>query len=115
MVNANIKYNPNPNPNLNPNLNPYPTLNQKPNHYPHSGDIITGAIVARANIGSPKFYNNSLAYIYMSFGMFGRHTMYMQLGAKIYQKYIIVSLNELKDILLTSVCKYLGQGYMRKG
>ena len=57
MVNANVKHDPNHNPN--PNLNPYPTLNQKPNHYPHStlsvvGDIITGAIVARANVGSPK-------------------------------------------------------------
>ena len=34
MVNANVKHNRNPNPN--PNLNPYPTLNKKPNHYPHS-------------------------------------------------------------------------------
>ena len=48
VVNANVKHNP----------NPTPTLNQKPNHYPHSnsivGDIITGAIVEWANVGSPK-------------------------------------------------------------
>ena len=42
IVNANIKHNPNPNPNpnRNPNLNPYPTLNQKPNHYPHSNFLL---------------------------------------------------------------------------
>ena len=54
MVNANVKHNPNPNP----NLNPYNTLNQKPNHYPHSnsvvGDIFAGAIVTGANVGSPS-------------------------------------------------------------
>ena len=47
---------PNPNPNPNPSL--YTTLNQKQNDNPGSlilfvtGDIITGAIVARANVGS---------------------------------------------------------------
>ena len=38
MVKANVKHNPNSNPN--PNLNPYPTLNQKPNHYPHSNSLL---------------------------------------------------------------------------
>ena len=43
VINANVKHNPNPNPNPNPkrNLNPYPTLNQKPNHYPHSNSLLS--------------------------------------------------------------------------
>ena len=40
MVNADVNHNPNPNPNPNPNLNPYPTLNQIPNHYPHSYSML---------------------------------------------------------------------------
>ena len=37
MLNNVFKRNPNPNP----NLNPYPTLNQKPNHYPHSNSLLS--------------------------------------------------------------------------
>ena len=33
-----------------------------------------------------KCYNNSLT-VYLSFGMFGRHTMYMHFGAQIYREY----------------------------
>ena len=36
MANANVKHNPNPNP----SLHPYPTLKQKPNHYPHSKSML---------------------------------------------------------------------------
>ena len=59
-----LTLNINPNPNPNPNLNLYPTLNRKPNHYPHSKlsvvrDIITGAIVAGANVGSPMYHWSS--------------------------------------------------------
>ena len=39
MINTNVNRNPNPNPN--PNLNPYPTLNQTPNHYPHSDSLLS--------------------------------------------------------------------------
>ena len=56
MTNANVK----PNPNPNPNPDPYTTLNQKPNDDPRSysfspeiSDIIAGAMVAVANVGSP--------------------------------------------------------------
>ena len=60
MTNANVKHNPNPNPNHNPN--PHPTLNQNPiitltlTLLFFVGDtcIIRGAIVAGANVGSPK-------------------------------------------------------------
>ena len=41
MVNANVKHNTNINPNSNPNLIPYPTLNQKPNHYPQSNSLLS--------------------------------------------------------------------------
>ena len=59
LINTNIKRSPNPIPHPNPNLNPYPTPNQTPNHFPHSNSLLleiyicTGAIVARANVGSP--------------------------------------------------------------
>ena len=39
VINVNVKRNPNPNPK--PNLKPYPTLNQKPNHYPHSNSLLS--------------------------------------------------------------------------
>ena len=44
MINANVKRNPNPNPNPNPIptlIKPYPTLNQKPNHHPHSKTLLS--------------------------------------------------------------------------
>ena len=41
VINANVKRNPNSNPNPNPNLKPYPTLNQKPNYYPHFNSLLS--------------------------------------------------------------------------
>ena len=60
VIDANVKRNPNPNPNPKPNLNPYHTLNQKPNHYPHSNSLLfeissPEQLSPEVNVGSPLF------------------------------------------------------------
>ena len=55
-------------PNPNPNLNPYHTLNQKTNDdlcsYSLSLEIpITGTVVSRANVRSPRIYILYLTFI----------------------------------------------------
>ena len=57
MINANLKHKPNPNPNLKSLPYPVPKTQSLPSLSLFAvGDIIAGAIVAGASVGSPPMH-----------------------------------------------------------